>query len=1751
MVASVRAVATTTSVSPANVNFVLNKPTGVVTGDILVAAVCLNAASGQNLTPPTGWTRLYSSPVDGGTAGTTNTTTYQSLYVYWRAVDGTEAATFTFQATVAATGSGNIIGIQGADTTAPFSIGTVFLENPGPSSYTTNTTNLTTTETSLLVSFYAHDSGSLAITPPTNMTSAWNNATGQKSAGSYLDNAAAGSTTITWSTATATKNSSWSGGVKSAGAGSTPITGSESNSLAVSDTSSLTVVATKTAAESNSLAVSDTSSLTVVATKSAAESNSLALTESNVIVPSSGSGTAPTYVGKVNAINNVNDVTALIPTGTQGGDLLIVAIVAASTQPYFPVPANWTSIGLYDSANGDGTLWMFQKIAAGSVGSATTEPANTVFENTGVGDWCVGATYAFRGVNQTTPTKATLGTTNTVLGTTHNIAVNPSYTDPVSTMFYVVGGDMQNTTSPTWNVVNGYTEVDDRLTNPNNTNTSIGAAYKEFTSYSLQNFNITSNSNTYGIYGAISILPSAGAGTNPSSSDNAALSVSDASALFITKPASDTTAISVTEASAVTKSATDTTAISVADTSSLAISLPKTASDTSAISVSDASSAPVVGAGKTLPAAVDTDEVGVYIEPESLGHNPPFIDTNGNLYKAIEHEDASQPWTLMLKSADGGQTWHIQNGAVRPTSQIDLEGTWTEQVGNKIYFAQTQDSNDPITVTYFRTSDHPTNPDTWSGVYWTLTPYDTSLSQSAQYQWVSINHLSTGEWWAFYHDNKYVKVGAGDSGTPGTYNNLVMTFPMPVTGQNDVTHIVYTDIVNNQVLYRTLSATGTMSAATRIDATGRYNPASNTYACHSNVMSVMNGGTETICVLYAEANAMLWLATITGGSVTRTQISTAAVSSRSSVPSGITTSGNIDTHIAKDPANDTLYLVWMDQADGKLYYRTRTAAGTLSAITLLYDPPGVANTSSNSTGVANSEAWYPFPNIYSYPDGTKVMGYTVDLGWHLNSVGNVKYNEMTLSTGGGTTPVVGSETPSVSVSETSAVVVSLSASQSNSLAVTDTSALSGSSNPVGFDSAVVSVSETTAGSITAVASQSNSLAITETSAVAQQLLKTASDTGALAVTDVNAGVTGVNALGSSDTGSISVADSSVRSIGLNSTDTTAIAVADTSSVAGAGSVNIAASQSNALAVTETSLVTTVILKTATDTTAVSVTDSSSKSTVTNTVTGNFARYIGYAVNDKPDGLWALDNANGFFDFSGYGRNGSMLSGTPGTSVAVASGFANSAVYQNTGIARFPTQAFKQGNEAFSFTLEGWVLPIVGTTTAPQAILSHTGQYDGLTINGTVVSFTTKYLTAAAAVLTYDLQSLRAAYVVGMHTNDKNMLYVNGEMVAEIQLTDAQRTDRYIATDGYLYCGQSTSDRKLAVNALAVYNYAVEGERISVHYVQGRKTVTEIAVPPIFGGTLVTTHAGDGTNVYTYTYSKRADWKRGYTTDTAFHGNDLIPMNDTTDTSLPGTWVNVYELDSVPEAQLNGVSLIWDGIGATISASLDGATWETAVNGKNLALVTPGFNPADRVLHIRVTFAGGVVDDPAYLDSLTVVVQASAAQNNTGNRTITVGQPAYRRIDAEPLEYRTDWGLELGTGGTLTIGPDTSSTPMNPRTIEMWVYRNTATNPTINQTGTVYRQGASGNLTFTQGEWTLVHIVTASAVTGNIVITGPAIIGHVALYGTALSQSQSLEIYQSYTGIPRTVSADTSVINVSEPSDAAKIYTFDWSIQSAG
>jgi hypothetical protein len=241
-------------------------------------------------------------------------------------------------------------------------------------------------------------------------------------------------------------------------------------------------------------------------------------------------------------------------------------------------------------------------------------------------------------------------------------------------------------------------------------------------------------------------------------------------------------------------------------------------------------------------------------------------------------------------------------------------------------------------------------------------------------------------------------------------------------------------------------------------------------------------------------------------------------------------------------------------------------------------------------------------------------------------------------------------------------------------------------------------------------------------------------------------------------------------------------------------------------------------------------------------------------------------------------------------------------------------------------------------------------------------------------------------------------------------------------------------------------------------------------------------------------------------------------------------------------------MFWYGYGETVEASVDGTTWVAVKKGENLSNIPTGFDPTNKALYIRVTFAAGLTE--AYVDSLQVNGYTAASVVVNG-RTLTYTNPAVVFDEHLPFQLRDDWGVRL-TGGTITITPDAvSEVPSPVQTVEIWMKRTTEDAVVIsgNVSGaatTKYFNGIAGNV-YDTGEWTVRHFVSAAGITGNITITGNAIIGKVAIYPTALSAAEVAQVVAQYTGVYKTTQDGSSPITIAEPASSTTVYSHDWEI----
>jgi hypothetical protein len=543
-------------------------------------------------------------------------------------------------------------------------------------------------------------------------------------------------------------------------------------------------------------------------------------------------------------------------------------------------------------------------------------------------------------------------------------------------------------------------------------------------------------------------------------------------------------------------------------------------------------------------------------------------------------------------------------------------------------------------------------------------------------------------------------------------------------------------------------------------------------------------------------------------------------------------------------------------------------------------------------------------------------------------------------------------------------------------------------------------------------------------------------------------------------------------------------------------------------------------------------------------------YRHYVNRRGPTAFWLLDDTVPFQEHSGFGASGGKKSGTsdPTTSVPLVAGAAFSSVFKSTSVGQFACNLFKQGLENRPFALEAWILPIPKTTTGPQQILSHGTIFDGLSIEGKVIRFGTQYLTFGDAFCDYDLVEYKLAHVVGIHSGDENQLWVNGELVASVELTEDQKGDTYVAAanDTYLFSGYTTSTQELAMNGVAFYP-TLSGDFIRQNYEAGIETIGQERVASQYDGTQFDLDAANGAVFMEQAWVEKEDFNEGYKQNVEYALDQVEPVYDvTTGLSEVGSWTVGIPLDAQEDSSIYGVMLSWSGKNITVESSVDGTTWVAATNGSLVSTITNGYNPTNKDLQIRVSFAAGLTE--AYLESLTAIGFRNNSITNVSARTAIVSHPAVLRENFEPNLYRDDNGVSL-KGGTLTIGTDTTPDPDIARTLELWIKPLSGT-PTISVGGTKYRNGVA-DATLPVGQWSLIHYVAAADITTTITVTGDCIVGQATIYPTALTATEVAHIFKSYTGAAVSRFTDAALITVSEGAAPVKVYAHDWSIDGAG
>lgn len=531
---------------------------------------------------------------------------------------------------------------------------------------------------------------------------------------------------------------------------------------------------------------------------------------------------------------------------------------------------------------------------------------------------------------------------------------------------------------------------------------------------------------------------------------------------------------------------------------------------------------------------------------------------------------------------------------------------------------------------------------------------------------------------------------------------------------------------------------------------------------------------------------------------------------------------------------------------------------------------------------------------------------------------------------------------------------------------------------------------------------------------------------------------------------------------------------------------------------------------------------------------------------KPSGLWMMDDTSPLQDYSGYSAS-ATISGTEVHGLPLSSYAVFSQVLSSTVTATFASLAYRPGREADAFSLCASILPInrgSGTISA-QRILSNSGLFDGLSINGTVISFSTQYTSTGSATCSYDIQYRQKVDIVGVHGRTKNSLYINGVLVDEVDITDEQQADTYAAADNNLYSGGTSGNTAIGINAVSVYTRALQTEEVKRIYDRSNRRATS-NVPAMLSGedALISSSVRD--MFLNSGWFTDEDWSSASLTNVVVEDSQLRPTMDS-GLTMAGIWEDTIDLyvGETPIA-INSVNMLWSGENELVEASVDGTTWETVSPGVNLTSIPTGFDPTGKSLFVRVSFPADLTH--GFIDNLRVNGYLSNTAQPPNGRTVTYTNPIVTLDDYDPALFNDNWGVRI-LGGTLALAADTSNPILTAQTVEIWYKKLSATEPTL--TGlttdvTSYINGAAGT-TSNAGEWVIRHFVKGTGGIGAFSLAGNIQVGKIAVYPSKLTTTDMATLISNYLGVADISQDGSGALVLTESATPAVIYAHDWEI----
>ncbi|MGY0799031.1 hypothetical protein ACW7G0_08265 [Lysobacter sp. A286] len=386
--------------------------------------------------------------------------------------------------------------------------------------------------------------------------------------------------------------------------------------------------------------------------------------------------------------------------------------------------------------------------------------------------------------------------------------------------------------------------------------------------------------------------------------------------------------------------------------------------DTYELRMVDTAGACATAATPTLTVAVPDGLLGgTFVEtPGPIG---PWQASNGDLYFIIEPAETSNV-LMMVKSSDGGRSWDEVDAAHRPAAD-DLEGFSTVLAGDTVHMLH--QTSDDVWHHAFRTSDHPTHPDSWA-----VRDELVASPPEPPTQVAALAARSDGSLVGVYGgpEQIHLKIRAAD-GRWGAETILDadtgprLSGPMLVTGKGDAVHLAYTGH-DGTAWYRLIGADGQPGPrqllsdrlGTGEDDVGAILPL------------VYQPQDDTVMVIYRQADGRLReRRSVAGGPLGEVNV----VTDRHVVQNAIDSDQAGADAIVLDGRAQVLFI---ENASGRLFHASTDAAGNWQPATLQVD---------------EVDAQWVRGQPVRRADGTRVYGYVYDAGSNGGS-GMNRYGEV-------------------------------------------------------------------------------------------------------------------------------------------------------------------------------------------------------------------------------------------------------------------------------------------------------------------------------------------------------------------------------------------------------------------------------------------------------------------------------------------------------------------------------------------------------------------------------------------------------------------------------------------------------------------------------------------------------------------------------------------------------------------------------------